>query len=352
MFDYESLKKIIFKLDPETAHNIVEFSLKNMDLVPSLFNPLIERNFIDDERLNQTIFNSNFYNPVGLAAGFDKNATMIRAMMALGFGFSEIGTVTPKPQSGNPKPRLFRYPTFESIQNAFGFNNDGMYKIQKRVKKFFPFATPIGVNIGKNKVTPENEALKDYENLIQGFKNLCNYMVINISSPNTPGLRDLQNEEFIKALFSMAKDITDTPILLKIAPDMDISQAVDLASLAVEAGADGIIATNTTVDYSLIPNSRDFGGISGKVLKDKSFKIFKGVAKELFGKTVLISVGGIDSVQEAYKRLKAGASLIQVYSSLIFKGPSLIKNINEGILRLMEKDGFKDIKDVIGSDLK
>lgn len=272
--------------------------------------------------------------------------------MALGFGFSEIGTVTPKPQSGNPKPRLFRYPTFESIQNAFGFNNDGMYKIQKRVKKFFPFATPIGVNIGKNKVTPENEALKDYENLIQGFKNLCNYMVINISSPNTPGLRDLQNEEFIKALFSMAKDITDTPILLKIAPDMDISQAVDLASLAVEAGADGIIATNTTVDYSLIPNSRDFGGISGKVLKDKSFKIFKGVAKELFGKTVLISVGGIDSVQEAYKRLKAGASLIQVYSSLIFKGPSLIKNINEGILRLMEKDGFKDIKDVIGADLK
>ncbi|WP_200764048.1 quinone-dependent dihydroorotate dehydrogenase [Nitrosophilus alvini] len=352
MFEYEKIKNIIFKLDPETAHHIVECSLRAADMLPVLFNPFIEKNFVDDERLGQNILGKTFYNPIGLAAGFDKNGTMIRPMLALGFGFTEIGTVTPRPQSGNPKPRLFRYPQFESIQNAMGFNNDGMYKVQQRLKKRFPFVTPVGVNIGKNKITPEKEALNDYEQLIKGFKELCDYMVINISSPNTPGLRDLQNEEFINALFNMAKDITDTPILLKIAPDMEKSQAIDLTSMAVEAGADGIIATNTTVDYSLLPDSKDFGGISGKVLKEKSFEIFQAIAKELFGKTVLISVGGIDSAEEAYKRLKAGASAVQIYSALIFKGPGLVKEINEGLLKLMEKEGYTHISEVIGSDLK
>ncbi len=352
MFDYYDLRKFIFMFDPETAHDIVEKFLKNADYFPTLFNPFIEKNFIDDKRLNQKIFGKTFLNPVGLGAGFDKNATMVRAMLAFGFGFTEIGTVTPKPQSGNPKPRLFRYPQYESIQNAMGFNNDGMYEVAKRVRKLYPFAIPIGVNIGKNKTTPQSEALKDYEKLINQFKELCDYMVINISSPNTPGLRDLQNEKFIKELFSMAKDITDKPILLKIAPDMEIQQAIDLTSMAVENGADGIIATNTTIDYTLIKNAKDFGGISGKVLKKKSFEIFKAISKELFGKTLLISVGGVDSAKEAYKRLKAGASLVQVYTALIFKGPSLIKNINEGILRLMESDGYKNIEEVIGAELK
>ena len=352
MINYENFKKIIFKLDPEVAHNIVEFFLKNLDSFPIIFNPFIEKNFIDDKILNQKIFNKTFYNPVGLAAGFDKNATMIRAMTALGFGFSEIGTVTPKPQKGNPKPRLFRYPTYESIQNAMGFNNDGMYIIQKRLKKLYPFATPIGINLGKNKTTPEKEALKDYEQLIKTFKDLSDYMVVNISSPNTPGLRDLQNEEFIKALFKMAKDITNTPILLKIAPDMSESKAIDLTSMAIEAGADGIIATNTTTDYSILPNAKEFGGISGKVLKEKSYNLFKAISKELFGKTILISVGGIDSAQEAYKRIKAGANMVQVYTALIFKGPSLIKNINEGLIKLLKEDGFDNINDAIGADIK
>lgn len=351
MFDYYDLRKFIFKLDPETAHNIVEKSLHfTENFFPIALNPFIEKNFIDDERLNQNIFGKTFYNPVGLAAGFDKNATMVKSMLAFGFGFVEVGTVTPLPQSGNPKPRLFRHIEKESIQNAMGFNNDGMYKISKRVKKIYPFAVPIGVNIGKNKT--QKEPLKDYENLIRGFRDICDYMVINISSPNTPGLRDLQNENFIKAIFDMAKSITDKPILLKIAPDMTPSQAVDLTSFAVESGADGIIATNTTIDYSLIKDAKDFGGLSGKVLKEKSFEIFKAVSKELFGKTTLISVGGIDNALEAYKRLKAGASLVQVYSALIFKGPSLVRDINRGILRLMEQDGYKNISDVIGADLK
>ncbi|HIE35561.1 MAG TPA: quinone-dependent dihydroorotate dehydrogenase [Campylobacterales bacterium] len=352
MLDYYDIRKLIFLLDPEDAHNIVENLSKLIQKSPFLLETLKKRYFVDDKRLSQQIFGKTFQNPVGLAAGFDKNATMIKTMAAVGFGFVEIGTITPKPQSGNPKPRIFRYPELESIQNSMGFNNDGMEKIAKRIKDIYPFDIPIGINIGKNKTTPQEDAIKDYKVLIEKFKDICDYMVINISSPNTPNLRDLQNENFIKDIFLVAKEVTDRPVLLKIAPDMSCQQAVDLACLAVDNKADGIIATNTTTDYSLIKDSKKFGGISGKVLKKKSFEIFKAISKELFGKTILISVGGIDTPLEAYKRIKAGASLIELFSGLIFKGPFLVKNINIGILRLLERDGFKDIKEAIGADLK
>jgi dihydroorotate dehydrogenase len=308
---------------------------------------------VEDRRLHQKIFGLDFKNPVGLGAGFDKNGTMIDGIRSLGFGFTEIGTVTPIPQDGNQKPRLFRHIEEETIQNAMGFNNDGREKILKRVQKGYPFKYPVGINIGKNKATTEENAIRDYLNLIEGFQQYASYLVINISSPNTPNLRDLQNETFIKNLFGEAKKLTDKPIFLKIAPDMSDEVAVNLSKFAVESEADGIIATNTTIDYSLIGNVQSFGGgLSGKVLKEKSFKIFEAISKELFGKTVLISVGGIDTPEEAYRRLKAGASLIQIYSSLIFKGPSLPRDINRGILKLMKRDGFSNISEVIGSDRK
>ncbi|HFB53659.1 MAG TPA: dihydroorotate dehydrogenase (quinone), partial [Sulfurimonas autotrophica] len=289
---------------------------------------------------------------VGLGAGFDKNATMIRGIQILGFGFTEIGTVTPKPQPGNPKPRMFRHVEEESIQNAMGFNNDGAYKVVKRLKKRYPFTTPIGINIGKNKVTPEKEAINDYTHLIKAFNGLGDYFVINISSPNTPGLRDLQNEEFITKLFAEAKALTDMPILLKIAPDMSEEDAVSLTKLAVEKGADGIIATNTTIDYSLVKHPKEIGGISGAVLKEKSFKIFEAIAKELYGKTTLISVGGIDSAEEAYKRIKAGASLVQILSGIVFHGPDMIMNINNRLIELLRADGYENITQAIGADRK
>jgi len=181
---------------------------------------------------------------------------------------------------------------------------------------------------------------------------LGDYFVINISSPNTPGLRDLQNEEFIKNLFSQAKALTSKPILLKIAPDMEIEDAVNLTKMAVKNGADGIIATNTTIDYSLVKHPKDIGGLSGAVLKEKSFKIFEAVAKELYGKTVLISVGGIDSAKEAYKRIRAGASLVQILSGLIFHGPDMIMNINNELIQLLKDDGFANISQAIGADRK
>jgi dihydroorotate dehydrogenase len=350
MIAYESLKPWLFKLQPETAHHVVATLLRMANVCPSLFNRWLEKHFVADPILNQELFGRTFPNPVGLGAGFDKNATMIRGIQALGFGYTEIGTVTPQPQPGNPKPRMFRHVEEETIQNAMGFNNEGMYKVQQRLKARYPFTTPIGVNIGKNKVTPEQDAISDYTQLIRGLHDLGDYLVINISSPNTPGLRDLQNETFIAELFAEAKALTDKPILLKIAPDMTPEQAVALATLAVEKGADGIIATNTTVDYSLVAHPKSIGGLSGKVLKEKSFTIFEAVAKELFGKTVLISVGGIDSAEEAYRRIKAGASLVQVYSALIFKGPELIGEINRGLVDLLKRDGYSNITEAIGAD--
>jgi len=194
--------------------------------------------------------------------------------------------------------------------------------------------------------------LSDYKILINKFKDISDYIVINISSPNTPNLRDLQNEKFITELFSMAKELTQKPIFLKIAPDMEAKVAIDLCKTAVKAGAAGIIATNTTIDYDLLPGCQSFGGLSGAVLSQKSYELFKELAQELFGKTILISVGGISTPEDAYRRIKAGASLVQVYSGLIFEGPSMVKNINEGMLKLLEEDGFTNIAQAVGADLK
>ncbi|MEA1880408.1 MAG: quinone-dependent dihydroorotate dehydrogenase [Campylobacterota bacterium] len=350
LFSYNTLKKILFKLEPETAHTIAGLGLRTISHCPTLLRFVTKQNFVTHPILQQNIFGCNFQNPVGLGAGFDKNGQYITAMPTMGFGFTEIGTVTPKPQDGNEKPRLFRLIEDRSIQNAMGFNNKGSHYMLQRLKKLYFFDYPLGINIGKNKMTSEENALDDYEILFKAFKNYGDYIVINISSPNTPGLRDLQNENFINAIFKMGKEITSKPILLKIAPDMEAEDAITLCKVAVAAGAAGIIATNTTIDYSLTKHAKNFGGISGALLTDKSYALFRAIGKELYGKTLLISVGGIDSSEEAYKRIKAGASLVQVYSMLVYKGPSLQKEINEGLIRLLKKDGYSHISEAIGSD--
>ncbi len=324
-------------------------ALRTAQALPGVTAALTRRNLVTAEALRQTLFGREFPNPVGLAAGFDKDAVAVRALPALGFGFVEVGTVTPLPQPGNPRPRLFRHPAARSLQNALGFNNGGMEAMRRRLASY-PFSLPVGVNLGKNKATPPERALADYETLMRGLHEVCDYLVVNLSSPNTPGLRDLQNEAFLRSVLGLAAAITAKPVLVKIAPDLEPAQAVALCETAVEAGAAGIIATNTTVDYSLLPGAKDFGGLSGRVLREKSFAIFAAVAKALFGKTVLISVGGIDSGAEAYRRLRAGASLVQIYTALIYEGPSLPRRINEELLALMERDGAKTIGEVIGAD--
>ena len=207
------------------------------------------------------------------------------------------------------------------------------------------------MNIGKNKTTPEYKAIEDYKILVEKLKDRVDFFIVNVSSPNTPNLRNLLNEEFVSNLFIELKKITNKPILMKLSPDMDIEFAIQIAKIAVQNGADGIVATNTTVDYDLVKHPQNRGGLSGKVLKEKSYRMFVSLAKELFGKTILISVGGIDSAKEAYKRIKAGASLLQIFTAFIYHGPKLLKTINEGILELMKKDGYNHISEAIGSDL-
>ena len=347
---YPALRPLLFRLDPETSHGLGMAALRVAQAVPGAVELLARRNLVDAAPLRQTLFGREFPNPVGLAAGFDKDATAVRALPALGFGFGEVGTVTPLPQPGNPKPRLFRHAAGGSLQNALGFNNLGLAEMRRRLERAFPAPLALGVNVGKNKATPPEKALTDYEMLIRGLHDVCDYLVINLSSPNTPGLRDLQNEDFLRALFGLAKGITARPILVKIAPDLEPGAAVALSETAVDAGAAGVIATNTTIDYSLLPGAQDFGGLSGRVLREKSFGIFQAVAKALFGRAILISAGGIDSGAEAYRRLKAGASLVQVYTALVYEGPGLPRRINRELLALMERDGVKGIAEVIGAD--
>ncbi len=352
--NYDTVKSLLFRLQPETAHTLAGYTLRTLGMCPPLAKRFSDRYFVDDTMLHQRFFGRTFRNPVGLAAGFDKNGSYLYATPALGFGYSEIGTVTPKPQAGNPKPRLFRLLDDEAIQNAMGFNNDGAHAMIQRLKKLYFFDYPIGINIGKNKSTPQEKALDDYETLLKAFRGYGDYITVNISSPNTPGLRDLQNEAFINALFTLAKAYSDKPVLLKIAPDIDPEAAVQLCTAAVEAGAAGIIATNTTIDYSVTdsPYKKAFGGISGKPLKEKSYRLFRAIGEALHDKTLLISVGGIDSAEEAYRRIRAGASLVQVYSMLIYKGPQLIYEINKGLIALLKRDGFTHISEAIGADWK
>jgi dihydroorotate dehydrogenase len=346
---YPALRRLLFHLDAEAAHGAGMGALAALQALPPLAAALGRRNLVDAPALRQTLFGRVFPNPVGLAAGFDKDARVVRALPALGFGFAEVGTVTPQPQPGNPRPRMFRHPEAESVQNALGFNNGGMDAARRRLEGVWPAAIPLGVNVGKNKATPADAALGDYEALIRTLAPFCDYLVINLSSPNTPGLRDLQNEPFLRAVLGAARGLTAKPVLVKIAPDLTPGDAVRLAEVAVDAGAAGIVATNTTNDYALLPGAKEFGGLSGKVLREKSFRIFDAVARSLFGRAILISVGGIDSGTEAYRRILAGASLVQIYTALVYQGPGLPRRMNEELLALMEKDGVKTIAEAVGA---
>jgi dihydroorotate dehydrogenase len=358
---YRLLKPLLFRLDPEASHGLAIGALRAAGRVPGLV-PLLAlfagTHRAADPRLAQTLFGRTFASAVGLAAGFDKDGVALRGLAALGLGFAEVGTVTPLPQPGNPRPRLLRHPAAESVQNAMGFNNAGMEALRRRLAAAYPLPFPVGVNIGKNKATPAtppDAALGDYETLVRGLADLCDYLVVNLSSPNTPGLRDLQNEGFVRAVLAMACGATAKPVLVKLSPDLAAEAAADLAEVAVEAGAAGVVATNTTTDYSLIPGARAFGGLSGAVLREKSYAILRAIAGRLRsgsgGRAVLIASGGIDSGAEVYRRLRAGASLVQVYTGLVYQGPSLARRIDEELLALLERDGLGSIGEAVGKDL-
>ena len=349
---YQLIKGLLFRLEPEHAHSLVIAYLKMFKYFGPR-SPAKQRTW--DSRapkLQQTIWGLDFSNPVGLAAGFDKNGEVIESMSAMGFGFIEIGTVTPKPQAGNARPRLFRHPQFGSLQNCLGFNNRGMHTVRKNLRSRRPRSLPLGINIGKNKDTSIEHAARDYLAALETLSDCGDYFAINISSPNTPGLRDLQNPVALRDLLRLLRKATERPLLVKLSPDLQAPEALIIANTAVSEGADGLILTNTTTNYGLIPGAPRRGGFSGQVLAESSLHLLRVIASELYGRCPIISVGGIASADDTVQRLRLGASLVQLYTALVFKGPSLIEEINYGILETLERLGLDSVNELQGLDLK
>jgi len=349
---YSLLRRLLFRFDSETAHRVALGLLRLLPSVPPLRWALAKRWRLEDPRLGQELLGLRFPGPLGLAAGFDKDGCVVPAMTALGFSFLELGTVTPVGQPGNPRPRLFRYPEQASLRNALGFNNQGGEALARRLRALHPWRVPLGVNLGRNKSTPPERAADDYHALLERLEGLCDYFVINVSSPNTPGLREMQEERALGRLIREARRRSSTPLLVKLSPDLDPAAATELAEAVVEAGAAGVILTNTTVDYSLLPGTPAVGGLSGRVLRERSFTMLEAVARRLFGRCILVSVGGIDSADEAYRRLRAGASLVQLYSALVFEGPGLAARIQRGLLDRLDRDGLESVGAAVGADLR
>ena len=340
---YPFIRNSLFLLPPETAHNV---SMKGLDLVAALpgINTLMRSYFqVQDPSLSKTVFGLHFPNPVGLGAGFDKNAAHLDGLEMLGFGFVEIGTVTPKPQAGNPQPRLFRIPDQKALINRMGFNNDGVEVIAKRLnerKASTQSNLIIGGNIGKNKVTENQDAWKDYCTNFIGLEEVVDYFVVNVSSPNTPGLRELQEKEALRKIFTELQLINknNKPILLKIAPDLETSALDDIIALTSEVKIDGLVSSNTTLDRSLLNeankirvNELGAGGLSGLPLLQKSNQVLEYLYKGLGDKLPIIASGGIFKPADAKAKMDAGASLVQVWTGFIYEGPGIVKNILQAI---------------------
>lgn len=336
---YDTLRPLLFKLDAETAHRLTLYGMGVAQR--SGFAHLVAKL---PAGLPVRAFDIDFPNPVGLAAGLDKNGEYIDALGSLGFGFIEIGTVTPRPQSGNPRPRLFRLPGHEAIINRMGFNNGGVNALVRNVEKA-NYHGVLGINIGKNKDTPNDRAVDDYLTCLQLVYPLASYITVNISSPNTEGLRDLQQAEPLARFIGTLREVqeklaarhgTRKPMFLKIAPDLDDTQLDAIASILLKARVDGVICTNTTIDRTCVTGAMhadETGGLSGAPLFTHSTDVLRGMAERLRGQVGIIGVGGILEGDQAVQKLDAGATLVQVYSGLIYRGPHLIGECVEEIRR-------------------
>ncbi len=335
---YKSLiRPLLFKCDPEKIHYFTFSMLRNSFKIPGIPALMKKKFCMEDPRLEREVFGLKFKNPVGLAAGMDKDAQLYKELSALGFGFIEVGTVTPKPQPGNEKKRLFRLKADQAIINRMGFNNGGVEQMVQRLKKNKDVL--IGGNIGKNKLTPNEEAVNDYKICFEALFDYVDYFVVNVSSPNTPNLRELQDKKPLTRLLDTLQQMNaarpkQKPILLKIAPDLTDSQLLDIIDIVKETGIAGVIATNTTISREGLssPARNETGGLSGKPLKDRSTEVIRFLSEKSGKAFPIIGVGGIHSAEDALEKLEAGASLVQLYTGFIYEGPELIKRINKKIL--------------------
>ncbi|HJR13223.1 MAG TPA: quinone-dependent dihydroorotate dehydrogenase [Rhodanobacteraceae bacterium] len=343
---YTTLRPLLFSLEAETAHHVTLYALgvaQRSNLMRWVAQP-------PPPDLPVRAFGIDFPNPVGLAAGLDKNGEHLDALGALGFGFIEIGTVTPRPQPGNPKPRLFRLPEHEALINRMGFNNDGVDALARNVERS-RWRGVLGINIGKNKDTPNERAADDYLACLERVYPLASYVTINVSSPNTPGLRDLQEGDSLQRLIATLMDAREKlasrygarkPLLLKIAPDLDDAQLDAMASALLGSGIDGLICTNTTIDRNAITgalHADEAGGLSGKPLFDGSTEVLRRMAQRLGDRIPLVGVGGVLTGSDAADKISAGAKLVQIYSGLIYRGPWLLTECVEEIRR-QSKESF------------
>ncbi len=340
---YKLLRSILFFFDPEKVHYFTTDTLHFIFKIPGVKWCWKKYYTIEDHKLETEVFGIKFPNPVGLAAGFDKNASMYNDLANCGFGFIEIGTVTPKGQSGNDKPRLFRLKSDEAIINRMGFNNDGLDAAIENLKKR-KTSIVIGGNIGKNKLTPNEEAGNDYDVTFKGLYPYVDYFVVNVSSPNTPNLRALQEKEPLKKLLAdlmiLNKQMpSQKPILLKIAPDLTDEQLDDIIEIVQDVNIAGVIATNTTISRENLTadmqtlESIGAGGVSGKPLTSRSTEVIRYLHTKSNGAFPIIGVGGIHTAEDALDKIKAGASLVQVYTGFIYEGPGIVKRINKAILK-------------------
>jgi len=326
------LRPLFFQFDAETIHHVTMGTLERFGPAMAWFHRP------PDARLARQVFGLTFPNPVGLAAGLDKNAVALPAWEALGFGFVEVGTITARPQPGNPKPRIFRVPECRALVNRLGFNNDGCDRVAERLrhlrlKCLWP-AIPVGINLGKSKVTPLEEAANDYLVSFERLRHLGDYFVLNVSSPNTPGLRSLQDRAQLDGLFRtiQAHNSDRQPLLVKIAPDLEWGPIEEVLALAQEHGLAGIVATNTTVDHSSIPEARrTTGGLSGAPLRARATEVVRFITAR--SPLPVIAVGGIMSADDALEKFDAGAALVQLYTGFVYEGPGLVRRICEALLR-------------------
>ncbi|MBE2192445.1 MAG: quinone-dependent dihydroorotate dehydrogenase [Alphaproteobacteria bacterium] len=354
---HKKLLPLLFLISPETAHKL---TLKALRLVPVHW--IIKPHH--SQRLKINLWGRSFPNPIGLAAGFDKNAESLRGLFQLGFGFVEAGTVTIKPQTGNPTPRVFRCPEHKAIINRMGFPNRGVAQFKHNLEKFLgqkprPHGV-LGINIGMNK--DQTDPAKDYTSLIRTLAPMADYLTINISSPNTPGLRNLQDKEPLTELLTailnerkISCGINPPPILVKLAPDLNDRQLKDIANVLMALKIDGVILTNTTLDRpSALPQNfaSEKGGLSGAPLADKSTQIIRKFYVLTNGTIPIIGVGGISTAQDAYTKIRAGASLVQIYSGLVYEGATIVKTIRQELESLLIADGYANLEQAIGSDHK
>ncbi len=352
MLPFTAVKPLLHALDPETAHGVtvraLALGLGPRDPGPRAAGPL-----------SQTVFGLAFDNPVGLAAGFDKNAEVPLAMLGLGFGFVEVGTITPRPQRGNPRPRMARWPRRQALINRLGFNNQGLEAAAGRLARLPRQRRPIGANIGKNKTTPDGQAARDYARCAARLAPLVDYLVVNVSSPNTPGLRALQDPGPLTEILTEVLRVATAPdrrcpVILKIAPDLAADDLDQIARVLGATGCDGLLVSNTTLARpdDLPKRLRgEAGGLSGPPLFDRSTAVLRAMADRLSGQVPLIGAGGVASGADAYAKIRAGASLVQLYTALAYQGPGLVPRIKAELSQLLARDGFARVADAVGADL-